>query len=660
MSHTVLFVDDDIGVLQALVRRLRKEPFEICTATSAEEAHATFARRKIDLVVCDWRMPGMCGTEFLASIAKEYPNCIRIMLTGEPTLAVAIGAVNNGEVYRFLTKPYDAEALARIIRTALGKRESAPSLNTEGLQSKQGIPAYKSSILQHVLDCVVCIDHEGGILEFNPAAEQMFGYSRAEILGKKVSEAFPACEFRDVLAGSLDTAAFMNVQGEVIGSRLESTAVRADGKKITVELVTIAARNGDNPILTSFIRDISKIKKAEAEIKSAENRMREAAKFEAIGRLAGGVARDFNHVLAAINVNCEILLTDMSLSSAIKAALREIQSAGERGAALTRQLVALSGKKESVSEVVDLNQVIIQLEPVLVNVAGPVISVVKDLSPSPARVRGSRGDIEQVVMDIVTNSCEAMPRGGELQIRVTVDRSIPPPEYGNRVQLSITDTGCGMDEPAQRRVFEPFFTTKNIDRSSGLSLSTAYGIVARQGGNIKLDTARDQGTTLTISLPLVEVESEPGVEAVKPLPVGRETVLVLEDDRIVQSLACKFLKGAGYKVLEAASAADVLAILHAQREKVDLLIAGIVMADIGGAELGAQFLKQRPEGKVILLSSYLGKTGGRDGTRGTGFPILKKPFDATTLCTTVRQVLSAPPQSARPKAPIDSLAFRKS
>lgn len=354
MAHTVLFVDDELSVLQALVRRLRKEPYEIRTATTAEEAWRTFERCTIDLVVSDWRMPGMSGTEFLAKVAAEYPDCIRIMLTGEPSLAVAIGAVNNGEVHRFLTKPYDADALAGIIREALlerdasfrarpvsqreaGEKTTVTHTRGEPVESRQ----FHDSVLAYVSDCVITVDQTGMVLEINPAAERTFRCRREDVLGRSVAEIFPCAVLRGILAGCV--ASSPSTGGEKTSEgRMETTAVLRDGTEIPVSLLTVTASKAGRPIFTSFIRDLSKLRATEAALKAAEAQLRQANEWEALGRFARGVAPELNKFVAAITKYCDSLLTHPSVAGAARELVRKIKKSSERAAGLTPRLLASS------------------------------------------------------------------------------------------------------------------------------------------------------------------------------------------------------------------------------------------------------------------------------------------------------------------------------
>jgi two-component system probable response regulator PhcQ len=360
MPQTVLLVDDDMAVLQALVRRLRKEPYEIRTATSAEEAMCTFERCPIDLVVSDWRMPGMTGTEFLTKVASEYPDCIRIMLTGEASLPMAIGAVNNGEVYRFLTKPYDADALAGIIRGAFQERgdsslarrdrheaeNDATAVNDTKRQSNEG-RWFHHTLIEHVQDAVIAVDHTGIVLVFNAAAERIFRCSRATVLGRPVARLLPTGRLSDMLTGCLASPPSATGKDGPEEPRLETTAVLSDGSAVTVEVETITDWNSGQPILTSFIRDMSTIRSLEAALQAAETQLRQTDELESSRRLSVSVATDVDKLLTAISGYCETLLADVKVTGAARESVRQIKRIGARSAALTRQLLGSGGKAKT-------------------------------------------------------------------------------------------------------------------------------------------------------------------------------------------------------------------------------------------------------------------------------------------------------------------------
>jgi len=653
MAHTVLFVDDDPGILQAFVRRLRKEPYEILTAAAAEEALAVLARREAEVIVSDWRMPGMNGTELLTKVAELYPCCIRIMLTGEPSVAVAMAAINSGEVYRFLTKPYDVDALAAIIRDALRQREercasaSGPAATPAECDTGRGADevfresaGFKDSVVAGALDCIITTDNAGKVLEFNPAAERTFGYARAAVLGKLVADVFRPSGLRDLLTGGLTVIAPPGGEGELLGRRLETTAIRSDGTEVAVELVTITARNAGQPIFTSFVRDVSELRAAEMALKKTEAELRQAQKLEALGRLAGGVAHDFNNLLTVIGGYSELLLADPSLKVTTREAVKLIRAASERAAGLTRQLLAFSRKREVVAAAVDLNRLILDLDRMLRRLVGEHIELVTLTASEPVCVRADRGQLEQVVMNLIVNASDAMPGGGQL----TVETAASPAASAapTWVVLSVRDTGCGMDEATRARVFEPFFTTKDIGKGTGLGLSSVYGIVTDWGGHVELDTAPGRGTTFRVRLPRVEPE-RPGPQSAEDAPpAGSETVLVVEDEGAVRRLACTFLRTGGYQVLEASYPGEALEMIARSPGRIDLLVTDVVMPQMSGPRLAERYRAERPGGKVLLMSGYVDPRAVADTEFAEIHELLRKPFARGELLAKVRQVLDAP------------------
>jgi PAS domain S-box-containing protein len=630
VTQSVLLVDDDPAVLDALARRLRKEPYRVLKATSGTEALALLARSEVDLIVSDMRMPGMNGAELLAKVEEQYPACVRIMLTGEPSLAVAMAAINDGKVCRFLTKPYDADALAAIIRDALRRRGGA-----EGAAGEDAL--LKDSILAGALDCILTTDGAGRVLGFNPAAERTLGYSRAAVLGKSVADVFRPSGLRDLLTGGLAAVSGTGGEGELFGRLLETTAARPDGAEVPVELMMVVVRNAGRPIFTSFIRDVSQRKAAEAALRKAEAQLRQAQKLEALGRLAGGVAHDFNNLLTVISGYSELLLADPGVTASARESVQLIWHAGERAAGLTRQLLAFSRRRDVVPDVIDLNRLLLDLDRMLRRLVGEHIKLVALTCAEPVCVLADRGQLEQVVMNLVVNACDAMPGGGQ----VTVEAAPGTGGAGAWGVLSVRDTGCGMDDETKAHAFEPFFTTKEIGKGTGLGLSTVYGIVGHWGGHVELDTAPGRGTVVRAYLPRAE-GGRPGTEsapAEPAAPAGRETVLLAEDEGSVRRLACAFLKAGGYQVLEAGHAAEALELMERRAGRIDLLVTDVVMPQMTGPQLAKHFRVRRPEGKVLFVSGYLDPRAVAGAELAEGQPFLRKPFTRRELLAKVRHVL---------------------
>jgi len=660
MAYTVLLVDDELAVLQTLVRRFRKESFRLRTATSAEEALRILSESPIDLIVSDFHMPGMSGGELLARVATQYPDCIRIMLTGQPSLEVAIGAINNGEVYRFLTKPYDAEMLGRIIRDALDQRvESAADVPSDrgapdDVHTSHGPGAPRpddgevpQSVLDWALESIITMDHEGKAVELNPAAERMFQLARATVIGKHVEEVFaPSC-LRDFLSASCAALTQANQPPDILGRRMETTFIRPDGSEVPIELVTILVPNSGRPFLTSFIRDLTEIRSARASLKTTEERLRQAQKLEALGRLAGGICHDFNNLLTVINGYSDLLLLQPEIPTVLREPLEQIKGAGERAAALTGQLLLFSRKKALAPTLMDINTTIRDFSNLLRRIVGEKIELVISVPTDPLYVFADQGQLEQVLMNLVVNANDAMPGGGQVFVGAkAVDEPIqiePKKSHGveHWVQLTVCDSGTGMDEETQRHVFEPFFTTKGTGKGTGLGLATVAEIVTQLGGRIDLQSRLGQGTTFKIDFPRIDEASAPQALATDELGFarGNETVLVVEDSDDVRGLARAVLEGAGYKVLEARNGTDALLYWQQLSPTVDLVLTDVVMPHMDGVELADALANKCPELPVVCMSGYTDQVESIRRLQERGVMCLQKPFTPVSLSSAVRLAL---------------------
>jgi signal transduction histidine kinase/CheY-like chemotaxis protein len=387
-----------------------------------------------------------------------------------------------------------------------------------------------------------------------------------------------------------------------------------------------------------------------SERKILEEQLRQAQKMEAVGQLAGGVAHDFNNLLTAIIGNTELLLRTIDLEDRRRLDVLEIHRAAHRAATLTRQLLAFSRKQVLQPRIVDLNGVVAELTAMLRRIIGEHVELRLQLEPGLGRVLADPNQLEQVITNLAVNARDAMPSGGTLTIRTaTLDEAevLPSspessPLLGPLVELSVSDNGVGMDERTQARLFEPFFTTKELGRGTGLGLATVYGIVRQSGGHIRVSTRLHHGSTFTIYLPMAEGTAEPEIEAEgwADIPRGTGTILVVEDEDAVRYLACRVLRGNGYRVLEAADPAAALRIVQAEAQPIDLLVTDIVMPGMIGPVLAERLVAARPDLKVLYITGYAEEAIERQGALPAGGALLEKPFTAQQLADSARRALA--------------------
>ncbi|GIW72932.1 MAG: hypothetical protein KatS3mg102_2474 [Planctomycetota bacterium] len=409
----------------------------------------------------------------------------------------------------------------------------------------------------------------------------------------------------------------------------------------------------------AIVRDITDRVEAERardrarnELRERDEQLRQAQKLEAIGRLAGGIAHDFNNLLTAILATCGLLVMDLEPDDPRRQDVEELTDLGRRAAALIRQLLAFSRQQVLRPQLLDLNEVVLGLERLVRRLLGEDVIVRTELEPEVWPIFADCSQIEQVLVNLVVNARDAMPRGGELTI-ATRNRELGGPgapapvglAAGPYVELIVQDTGCGMDAETMARIFDPFFTTKGPEKGTGLGLSTVYGIVRQSGGAIEVESAPGQGARFRILLPrAAHGVQAPGQQSSQheDLPRGTETVLLVEDDAAVRSLVHKVLDQCGYRVLVAEDAARALQIAAAEHGGIELLLTDVIMPRTSGPELAGLLRAMQPALRVLFISGYTGDRMAEHGLDQGEVELLAKPFSPAALARRVRAVLDAP------------------
>jgi PAS domain S-box-containing protein len=495
-----------------------------------------------------------------------------------------------------------------------------------------------SGILESATDAIVSYDDEHRIIYINAAAERLLGVASEDTVGTSVKRFIPEDLYEDFedRMGAVRRARHGVTSA---AHRWETSLVRENDTEVPVDVSVSYARAGRQGLFTTIIRDVSQQRELEAQL-------RQAQKMEAVGRLAGGIAHDFNNLLTVIGASSDFLLQADSLTTyEIRDDVQEIRRATDRAAALTRQLLAFSRRQLVQPEVLELNTVVADMETMLRRLIGEDIRLETSFTAGDTTIRVDRGQVEQVIVNLVVNARDAMPDGGRLTIVTGTGGTNHPVNVPNDgaeyVALSVIDTGVGMDRDLQARIFEPFFTTKEMGQGTGLGLPTVYGIVKQAGGEIELQSAPGEGTEFRLFFP--HAEPAPVTET-QVIPIttearGHETVLIVEDEEALRRLARRILESRGYTVLDAANGREAIDVMAKHASEVDLLLSDVVMPVMGGRELAERLLPVYPLLRVLFMSGYTEDMMLRHRIAELGIRVLEKPFTPDILANAVRSAL---------------------
>jgi PAS domain S-box-containing protein len=524
-----------------------------------------------------------------------------------------------------------------LVRDADGRPKFALGMVEDTTERRRADEAMRESeqryreLFENANDMVFTLDLDGRVTAINRAGERITGYPRDELLGRSVADLLPP--------GSEPWA---------LETAFQESAIQAkDGRRIPVELASRLIEDAAGPIgVQGIARDVS-------DRRELEDQLRQAQKMEAVGQLAGGIAHDFNNLLTAIMGYGEVALAQAESQSPdgkLRDSIRQIGLAADRASALTRQLLAFSRKQILQPEVVELDGLVSEVDPMLRRLIGEDVEIVTVYGPGLGSVKADPGQISQVIVNLVVNARDAMPNGGTLTIETAnadVDEAaarVVGGQPGRYVVLSVTDTGEGMDEEVKSRLFEPFFTTKEQGKGTGLGLAMTYGIVKQSGGFITVDSEPGEGAAFRIYLPRLEPVAEEE-KAPQDVPAGvvegNETVLLVEDEDIVRNLVSEILATAGYTVLGAADGAEALELAEKHPGPIHLLLTDVVMPKMSGRDLAERLVAFHGETRVLYTSGYTDSAIVDRGVLQPGTEFIQKPFSFAALTQKVRDVLDA-------------------
>lgn len=496
-----------------------------------------------------------------------------------------------------------------------------------------------SALLESAAQAIVATDVRGRIVLTNGHTGEMFGYSRSELLGASVEMLLPAAKrerHEQLRAQYLQRPTL-----RPMGTGMDLHGRRKDGTEFPVEVGLSHIETAEGRFVIAFVTDLSHRKRLEQQLLHAQ-------KLDALGRLASGVAHDFNNMLTAISASAGLLWEQLGSQDALRRHVEVIMTAADRAATLTGQLLTFGRQQPLRPQIVDLNTVVAAIQRMLHRLIGDDIAIELKLQPGLGHIQADPSRIEQAIVNLAINSRDAMPNGGRIGIEtadVTVGRGEPnrhaTVEPGEYIRISVADTGTGMDRETQRRLFEPFFTTKEPGKGTGLGLATVFGTVKQARGAVCVHSEPGNGTIVELYFPRVHHPeiALAGVDPAGPHPTtGQGTVLVVEDNATVRSVIVAILEQIGYQVIAAGNGPEAIELSRSYRDSIDLLVADLVMPKMSGRQVAGTLVTERPNLKVLYLSGYP-ETFATEYLPGPSAPFLQKPFSRDDLARAIGEVL---------------------
>ena len=637
-SLHILLVEDRDADAELVQRELQRA--ELACRTQRVETADAFRRalREFapDLILADYSIPGFGGMAALEILQREAPLVPLIIVTGSLDEVTAAECIKAGAADYVLKN--HLVRLGPAVRSALELRRTRAERAAAEAALRSNEQRFRA-LVEHSWDAVALFRSDGTILYGSPATTRILGYDLAEFVDRNALDLIHP-EDRDAVVGRL-TEALANPRGRVdVAARVR----HRDGSWRYLEGVFTNLL--DDPSVGAIVNNY----RDATERRSLENQVIQAQKMEAVGRLAGGVAHDFNNILTAIGGYSDLLLADLPPDDPHRQDVDEIHRAADRAAALIQQLLAFSRRQVMQPRVINLNALVANVENLLRRLIGEDVLLATALASDVGCVRADPGQMEQVIMNLAVNARDAMPGGGRLTIEtrnVDLDaahaaehRTVVP---GPHVVLAVSDTGSGMSAETQAHMFEPFFTTKEVGKGTGLGLATVYGIVKQSGGSIWVYSELGHGTTIKVYLPRVDEPPDPlpgtPVTAAADLH-GTETILLVEDEPAVRGVARQVLTRHGYTVVEAPDGQTALALFDGDGPKVDLVVTDVVMPGMSGRSLADQLTSRLPGLQVLYMSGYTDDAIVRHGMLEPGLAYLQKPFRPEALAHKVREVLN--------------------
>jgi two-component system cell cycle sensor histidine kinase/response regulator CckA len=634
----ILIVDDEPRICRSLKELLDAEGYEIQTCSSGSEGIEYVAKSRFDLALLNVTMPEIGGYQVMHYINSQDPATMVIMMTGDPSAESAVEALRC-RAYDYLRKPFETEELVRTVRNALAQKR----LKSERKRAEEMLieSERRYRALVEDMPAMNCRFLPDGTLTFVDGDYcKYFDRTREDLVGKDFFRFIPEEDQAKVREHHMS----LSKDNPVI--TYEHRVMAPDGRARWQQWTDRALfdEQGNLVEYQSIGFDITERKLADEERKVLEAKLQQAQKLEAVGTLAGGIAHDFNNLLMGIQGNVSLMFSDIDATHPHYERLKSIEKQVQSGAKLTSHLLGYARKGRYEVKPLDLNHLLEEIS-ITFGRTRKEITIHRELAEDLFAIEADQGQIEQVLLNLFVNASDAMPGGGSLILKTTntthndMKSKLYHPKPGNYVQLTVTDTGIGMDQEIMERIFDPFFTTKEMGRGTGLGLASAYGIMKAHSGYIDVESKKGHGTTFSLYLPA----SQKRVEA--PVKLGDQpvqqtgTVLLVDDEDVILEVSKDLLEVMGYRVLTADNGEEAVAVYRKNRDVIDIVVLDMVMPTMGGGEAYDRMKEIDPDVRVLLSSGY-----SIDGEateileRGcNGF--IQKPFKMSELAEKVMEIL---------------------
>ena len=629
---TVLYVEDDPDTREQLGRFLQRRVGTLITAENGAAGLEVFDSHRPQIVITDIQMPVMDGLTMAQKIRKLDPTVPIIIVTAFEQTDYLMRSIEIG-MDKYVSKPTEPDRLVMALQACADRLHAEKQLRLA------------ARVFDSSQEAIVITDADHIIVSVNRAFTEVTGYTAEESIGNTPIR---------LLASGRQTQAFYDKIWEEIaikGSwRGEIWNKRKNGQ-VYPEWLSITTLTDDHGYITHYISMFSDI----SDRKLMEDQLRQSQKMEAIGQLAGGVAHDFNNILMVITGYCDMLKMNLEADSPQQIDIDQISKAANRAAALTSGLLAFSRKQIMNPQKNDLNQIISDAGKFLRRIIGEDIRFITTFKEKPLPVFVDAGQIAQMMMNLATNARDAMEKGGMLTIETSLqeldEQFILAYGYGSPgryAQITVSDTGTGMDEQTRLKIFEPFFTTKTAGKGTGLGMAIVYGIIKQHNGYINVYSEPENGTIFKIYLPIVSIgnTSEAALGTHQPPMMGSETILVAEDDPAVLEIEATILKKFGYEVIPAEDGSDAVRKYAENQSKIQLVLMDMIMPNKNGKQAFDEIRRLQPDAKVIFVSGYSADIVRSRGEIDEDIELIMKPINATELLNKIRASLDRSPPTS--------------